>query len=219
MSPISDVSSFAALVDHTALKSETTPDQVDLLASQAQQHGFASVCVNSRFVSRVAQSGVVCCAVVGFPLGATNLVSLQAETEQAIADGAKEIDMVIPLGCLLAGNIDAVADSIKTVRDAAGDKLVKVIIESAALSDTQIIQVCELSVDLGADYVKTSTGFHSSGGASAQAVSLMRSTVGDNVGVKASGGIRSLADVQIMVDAGASRLGMSSAMNVLAELG
>lgn len=214
-----DIATFSALVDHTALKAETTQAQIDQLSAQCAQHGFASVCVNGAFVESVVSAGVTCCCVVGFPLGANSPIALAAETEQAVADGASEIDMVIPLGAMLSGDTVRVADSIRTVRTSAGsDVLVKVIIESAALNYAQIVQVCKIAVDQGCDYVKTSTGFHSSGGASAAAVSLMRETVGDDIGVKASGGIRTLDDVIAMVDAGASRLGMSAAMSVLEEL-
>lgn len=213
------LATFAALVDHTALKAETTPEQVQQLCKEAKEHGFASVCVNGSFISQVEKSGVTACSVVGFPLGACSIEALLGETEAALDDGAKEIDMVIPLGRFKAGDIDATAQTIRSIRSTTNaDTTLKVILETAALSDEEIVTATKIALDQGADFIKTSTGFHPSGGASLKAVELMAKTADGAAGIKASGGIRSLQDAQLMVNAGATRLGMSSAMAVIAEL-
>ena len=167
------------------------------------------------------------CSVVGFPLGAMAATSVANEAEDSIDDGAREIDMVLPLGLLKGGEDDAVRAFVAEVRSAAGgvsgagsdgDRVVlKVILETAILDEQEIKRACELAVSAGADFVKTSTGFHAAGGATARAVSLMREAVGEDVGVKASGGIRTKADVEAMIAAGASRLGMSAAATVAKE--
>lgn len=212
---------FVAMVDHTLLKPEATRDQIIAVCDEAVALTTASVCVNSYWTALVAErlagSGVDVCSVVGFPLGAMNLDGVRAETERAVADGAVEIDMVLPVG-LFRTDPDAAGGYIATVAKAAGDALVKVILETALLTDDEIVAACELAVDRGAEFVKTSTGFNPAGGATVEAVRLMRATVGPDIGVKASGGIRTLDDVVAMVDAGASRLGMSATMAIVDQL-
>lgn len=203
-----------SLVDHTALKPETTAADVDRLCAEAIEWGVAAVCVNGLWVARAAEatshSTIDVCSVVGFPLGAMSPTSVAAEAADAMSNGAVEIDMVVSLGPLIAGDDDTVAASIARVRAATEGALLKVILESGALDDEQLRRACTISVGEGADFVKTSTGFHPAGGATEHAVALMRGTVGPDIGVKASGGIRTLADAEAMVAAGASRLGMSS---------
>ena len=214
---------FLALVDHTLLKPEATREQVSELCAQARDLRPASVCVNGLWVahavSELGDSGVPVCSVVGFPLGSMAAVSVARETADSVDDGAKEIDMVVPLGLLKGGEDEAVRTYVAAVRSAADGVLLKVILETAVLDDDEIVRACELSVAAGADFVKTSTGFHAAGGASEHAVRLMRETVGDDVGVKASGGIRTKDDVERMVAAGASRLGMSATAAVAKEYG
>ncbi len=213
---------FAGCVDHTLLKPEATRTQVEALAQEGAALRVAAVCVNGLWARTVSDalrgSGVATCAVVGFPLGAMAERVVAAETEQALADGATEIDMVIPVGPLRAGDHALVSSYLATVRRAAGPHTLKVILETALLADGDIAGACGLAVDAGADFVKTSTGFNPAGGATAAAVRLMRAEVGPRVGVKASGGIRSLADARAMLDAGASRLGMSATAEVVREL-
>lgn len=217
-----DESSFAALVDHTLLTAEATKAQIVALCAEAVELTTASVCVNGRWTATVAAelagSPVKTCSVVGFPLGAMSAASVAFETADVVDHGAQEIDMVQPIGPLIAGDLAAVGDVIAAVRRAGEGRVLKVILETACLSDDQIVDACRVAVDNGADFVKTSTGFHPSGGASAHAVELMRGAVGPDVGVKASGGIRTLADVERMIAAGANRLGMSATAAVVAEL-
>jgi deoxyribose-phosphate aldolase len=214
---------FLDLVDHTLLKAEATREQVTTLCAEARELRPASVCVNglwvSHCVSELDGAGVPVCSVVGFPLGAMAAAAVADETRLAVASGAREIDMVVPLGLLRGGEDSEVAAYLSEVRAAAEDVLLKVIIESAVLTDEEIVRACVLSVEAGAEFVKTSTGMHAAGGASEAAVRLMRETVGPDVGVKASGGIRTLADVETMVAAGASRLGMSAAVAVARDFG
>lgn len=207
-------SDLLRLVDHTALKPEVTAAEVDQLCDEAVEWGVASVCTNSMWVARAAErvagSGVLACSVVGFPLGAMAAASIGDETLRAIADGAAEIDMVVPIGPLQAGDDELVGATIEAVRAASDGVLLKVILETGALHDDHIVRACRMSVDAGAEFVKTSTGFHPSGGATTHAIELMRSTVGPDIGIKASGGIRTVADADMMVAAGATRLGMSA---------
>ena len=211
---------LAAMIDHTLLKPEAGEEQVRQLAAEAVEFGFASVCVNPLWVplcaDLLAGTQVSTCSVIGFPLGATLPAIKVYEVEQVAALGADEVDMVIDIGNVIAGDWNAVQADVRAVREAIPATVLKVIIESAALSDLQIMEVCRVCADLGADYVKTSTGFHPSGGASAHAVELMRRTVGDALGVKASGGIRTWEAAVDMVNAGASRLGLSGTAEVLA---
>lgn len=205
-------------IDHTILKPETTQEQVEKILSEAKEYDFASVCVNPTWVSLAAESlkdsDVKVCTVIGFPLGANTSAVKAFETEDAIANGADEIDMVINIGALKAGNDALVLDDIKAVVDASGDKLVKVIIEACLLTDDEKVRACQLSKEAGADYVKTSTGF-STGGATVADVALMRNTVGPDMGVKASGGARSYEDAIAFIEAGASRIGASSGVAIM----
>ena len=205
-------------IDHTILKPETTQEQVEKILSEAKEYDFASVCVNPTWVSLAAESlkdtDVKVCTVIGFPLGANTSAVKAFETKDAIANGADEIDMVINIGALKAGNDALVLDDIKAVVDASGDKLVKVIIEACLLTDDEKLRACQLSKEAGADYVKTSTGF-STGGATVADVALMRKTVGPDMGVKASGGARSYEDAIAFIEAGASRIGASSGVAIM----
>lgn len=205
-------------IDHTILKPETTQEQVEKILSEAKEYDFASVCVNPTWVSLAAESlkdsDVKVCTVIGFPLGANTSAVKAFETKDAIANGADEIDMVINIGALKAGNDALVLDDIKAVVDASGDKLVKVIIEACLLTDEEKVRACQLSKEAGADYVKTSTGF-STGGATVADVALMRKTVGPDMGVKASGGARSYEDAIAFIEAGASRIGASSGVAIM----
>ena len=209
---------YASMIDHTLLKADATRSQIEKLCSEASEFEFASVCVNPTWVKYSAEllkdSKVKVCTVIGFPLGASTSEVKAFETKNAIANGAEEIDMVINIGALKNQEFDLVREDIKQVVDAANGTLVKVIIETCLLSDEEKVKACELSVEAGADFVKTSTGF-STGGATAQDVALMRKTVGPTVGVKASGGVRNLQDMQKMIEAGATRIGASSGVAII----
>ncbi|MCY7185197.1 deoxyribose-phosphate aldolase [Streptococcus gallolyticus] len=205
-------------IDHTLLKPESTQTQIDKLIAEAVEHQFASVCVNPTWVSYAAKAlkgtEVNVCTVIGFPLGA-NTSSVKAfETKDAVASGADEIDMVINIGQLKSGQYDAVEADIRAVVEASGDKLVKVIIETCLLTDDEKVKACQLAVAAGADYVKTSTGF-STAGANIADVTLMRKTVGPNIGVKAAGGTRSYADAEAFIKAGATRIGTSAGVAIV----
>jgi deoxyribose-phosphate aldolase len=212
---------IAKLIDHTLLKPTATEDDIRRVCDEARAHGFASVCVNTSFVPIVAESlkgsSVKTCAVVGFPLGAMATKSKALETNQAIADGADEIDMVIHLGHMLAGNHDYVREDIRAVVTAAQGRLVKVIIETVVLDDAQKRTACRIAVDAGAAFVKTCTGF-AGGGATVEDIALMRETVGPDIGVKASGGIRDAAGAVALVKAGATRLGASAGVAIVQGL-
>lgn len=216
-------SQLAKYMDHTLLKADATLDGIDRVVAEAKQFGCASVCVNPFWVPYVARlldgSGVATCTVVGFPLGASSTASKVFETTDAIANGADEIDMVINIGELKAGHAELVREDIRAVAEAthAGGKLLKVIIECCLLTDDEKRLACLLCAEARADFVKTSTGF-STGGATVADVALMRECVGPDFGVKAAGGIRTLADAYAMIEAGASRLGVSAAASILAEL-
>jgi len=212
----------AALIDHTLLKPEATPDQIAQLCYEARKHGFASVCVNPTHVGLCAQllhgSPVKVCTVIGFPLGATSPETKAFETQQAIDEGASEIDMVINIGAIKAKDYEHAVRDVRSVVRAAHAKgaIVKVIIEAALLTDEEKIAACLISKEAGADFVKTSTGF-GPGGATVADVALMRKVVGPGMGVKAAGGIRNLADAQKMIAAGATRIGASAGVKILAE--
>jgi len=209
----------AALIDHTLLKPEATPAQVDALVAEAAALGVFSVCVSPSMLPIRAPHGLAVATVCGFPSGAHQAGIKAAEAADSVARGADEVDMVINLANAVTGDFDAVRDEIASVRRACpAPVLLKVIIESAALTDAQIVGCCRAAEAAGADFVKTSTGFHPSGGASVHAVALMADTVGGRFGVKASGGIRTAADALAMIDAGATRLGLSSSAAVLAGL-
>jgi deoxyribose-phosphate aldolase len=213
---------IARLIDHTLLKPEATAAQVERLCEEARRYRFATVCINPVFVSLAAErlvgSGVEVCAVAGFPLGATTTETKVSEARRAMADGATEIDMVIHIGALKAGDHDAVRDDIAAVADAchAGGAQLKVIIETVLLDDAEKVTACQLAQAAGADFVKTSTGF-AGGGATVEDVRLMRQTVGPEMGVKAAGGVRTYADAMAMVEAGATRIGASAGVQIVEQ--
>ncbi|APT90301.1 deoxyribose-phosphate aldolase [Corynebacterium sphenisci DSM 44792] len=208
----------AAVIDHTLLTPEATADQVADLVAEAAELGCWSVCVSPSLLPADLPAGLHLATVVGFPSGAHAAEVKAAEAARAVAAGAEEVDMVVNLGLVKAGDFAAVAEEIAEVKRACGTALLKVIIESAALDDAEIVACCRAAEDAGADYVKTSTGFHPAGGASAHAVRLMADTVGGRLGVKASGGIRDAAAAREMLAAGATRLGLSSSRAVLEGL-
>ena len=207
------------LIDHTLLKSDASAEQIKKICAEARQYGFMSVCVNPARVELVHKelegSGVKTCCVIGFPLGAT-LSSVKAfEAQEAIKLGAEEVDMVINIGAVKDGNWELVESDIRAVVEAASGKaLVKVIIETCLLTDEEKIKACECAMRAKADFVKTSTGF-STAGATEHDVKLMRSVVGDSMGVKASGGVRTPEDAEKFIAAGASRLGTSNGVKLL----
>lgn len=206
---------LARTVDHTLLKPEATDEQVAALIAEAAELGAYSVCVSPSRLPVQVPDGIEVCAVVGFPSGAHESPVKAAEAALAVSRGATEIDMVIDLGCALAGNWTVVEGDVAAVRAACGPALLKVILESALLTPFQLRQACVVAEQGGAQYVKTSTGFHPAGGASVDAVRAMRAAVGDRLGVKASGGIRDTAAALAMLDAGATRLGLSGTRAVL----
>ncbi|HZG60142.1 deoxyribose-phosphate aldolase [Thermolongibacillus altinsuensis] len=207
------------MIDHTLLKPEATKEQIVKLAEEAKTYHFASVCVNPTWVKTAYEilkdTDVKVCTVIGFPLGATTPEVKAFETKNAIENGASEVDMVINIGALKSGDDELVEKDIRAVVEAAkGKALVKVIIETCLLTDEEKVRACQLAVKAGADFVKTSTGF-STGGATVEDVALMRKTVGPNVGVKASGGIRSADDLLAMEKAGANRIGASAGVQII----
>ena len=214
--------SIARYIDHTSLKADATRAQVTQLCREAQEYRFAAVCVNPTHVRLSADllkgSGVAVACVAGFPLGATSLEVKAYEAHQAIQNGAAEIDMVINIGALKDGDYDLVERDIAAVARVChdGDAVCKVIIEAALLTEQEKVKACELAQKAGADYVKTSTGL-GPGGATLADVALMRRVVGPDMGVKAAGGIRSLADAQAMIEAGASRIGTSAGTKIVQE--
>lgn len=216
--------SIAALIDHTILKADATRADIRRICAEARQYRFASVCTNSWWTPFVAEllqgSGVKVCAVAGFPLGAMSTEAKQAETRLAVRDGALEVDMVLNVGALKGGEADAVRSDIAAVVKAAepGKAIVKVILETALLTDDEKQLACQLAMEAGADFVKTSTGFGPSGATPAD-VALMRDVVGRHLGVKASGGIRTLEDVRTMLTAGASRIGASASIAIIEAIG
>lgn len=211
---------LALLIDHTILKPDATQAQVRQFCDEAKAHGFRSVCVNSIHVPLVAEqlrgSAVRVCSVVGFPLGAMPSTVKAIETTEAVAAGAEEIDMVIPVGALKEGLREVVLADIVAVRAACKNQVLKVIIETCLLTDAEKRLACELSVQAGADFVKTSTGFSTSG-ATIEDVALMRSVVGPSLGVKASGGVRTLDAAHAMIAAGANRIGTSSGIALVTQ--
>lgn len=204
-------------VDHTLLKPEATPEQIAALCAEAAEHGTASVCVNGSYVAlakKLLDGKAKVCAVIGFPLGAMSTAAKVFEAAEAIRDGADEIDMVIHIGQLKAGNTDYVLEDIKAVKAAIGDHILKVIIETCLLTEEEKITMCRLVTESGAEYIKTSTGF-STGGATFDDVRLFAEHVGEGVKIKAAGGIRSREDMEEFLRLGASRLGTSSAVKIL----
>jgi deoxyribose-phosphate aldolase len=212
----------ASMIDHTLLKPDATRKDIDALCREAAEYGFASVCVNPTWVaecsSRLRGSTVKVCSVVGFPLGASTADTKHYETRRAIFDGAREIDMVINVGALKSGDLRIVERDIEAVTGPCRDAGVisKVIIEAALLTDDEKITACTLARAAGADFVKTSTGF-GPGGATAADVALMRRVVGEEMGVKAAGGVRDLEGLQAMVAAGATRIGASAGVRIVQE--
>ena len=205
-------------IDHTVLKADTSKAKVQQIIDEAIQYDFISVCINPTWVSfaakQLATTDVKVCTVIGFPLGANTSAVKAFEAADAIKHGADEVDMVINIGAAKDGDWDLVESDIQAVVDASGDVLTKVIIETSLLTDEEKIKACQAAVRAGADFVKTSTGF-STAGATVSDIALMRQTVGPDMGVKASGGVRSIADAQAMIDAGATRLGTSNGVDIM----
>jgi len=218
--PTKACNEISALVDHTLLKPGATQEDVAKLCEDAKSYCFASVCVNPAYVALSAQllrgSGVKVCTVVGFPLGSTTPTVKAIEARDAIANGADEVDMVINVGALKSGNDALVTDDIRAVREATRGKVLKVILETALLNNDEKVRACRICRELGADFVKTSTGF-GPGGATVEDVRLMRETVGPLMGVKASGGIRDTKDARQMMAAGATRLGTSASVAIVTD--
>lgn len=212
---------ISSMIDHTILKPDTSLEQVEKICEEAKEYGFASVCVNPYFIRYVSDylegTDVKVTSVVGFPLGANDSKIKAYETKKAIEDGADEIDMVINISALKDRQLDVVEEDIRAVVDASKENIVKVIIEACLLTEEEKILACEISKKCGADYVKTSTGF-STGGATIEDVKLMRKIVGNDMGVKASGGIRTLEDARAFIKAGASRIGASSSVDIVKEI-
>lgn len=211
---------LAGRIDHTLLKADATQAAIVELCAEAREFGFASVCVNTRWVplaaEELADSPVMVCTVVGFPLGAMARRAKAAEAEIAVAEGADEVDMVLDIGGLLSGDLAAVYEDMVAVADGASPAPVKVILETALLTDEQKVIACLLALRSGVAYVKTSTGF-GGGGATAADIELMRAAVGDQLGVKASGGIRTRDDAERMIAAGADRVGASASVSIVAD--
>jgi deoxyribose-phosphate aldolase len=211
---------LAKYIDHTLLKPEATAEQIDELCSEAREYHFASVCINPTWVKRSADNlrgtNVVTCTVIGFPLGATTTAIKAMEARRALREGAREVDMVLNVGALKSGEYDQVREDIAKVAEAAHEVggLCKVILETALLTDEEKVIASSLAKEAKADFVKTSTGF-GSGGATVYDVALMRETVGPDMGVKASGGVRTLEDVEDMIAAGASRIGASAGVQIV----
>lgn len=213
------MSKIAKMIDHTALKADTTKETVEKLCQEAIEFQFASVCVNPTWVETAAQllqdSEVKVCTVIGFPLGANTPETKGFETKDAILKGATEVDMVINIGALKDKNDELVQRDIEAVVEAAkGKALTKVIIETSLLTEEEKVRACELAVKAGADFVKTSTGF-STGGATVEDIALMRKTVGPDIGVKASGGVRDTEGAEALIAAGATRIGASSGVAIV----
>ncbi|MBI1931418.1 MAG: deoxyribose-phosphate aldolase [Ignavibacteriales bacterium] len=212
--------SLARMIDHTMLKPEATPQEITTLCEEAKTYNFASVCVNPSYVQLCRQlligTQVKVCTVIGFPLGATTTAVKRLEAEEALINGAEEVDMVINIGKLKAGDYDYVFNDINQIATVAKSKnaVLKVILETALLTDEEKIKACILSKQAKADFVKTSTGF-SKGGATAADVALMRYVVGSSVGVKASGGVRTLEDAELMIKSGADRIGASASVKIV----
>lgn len=213
-------SELARLIDHTILNPDATPVEIENVCDEALRYRFASVCVNPSYVplavTKLADTEVEACTVVGFPLGATTTTAKVCEAEQALRDRATELDMVLHIGALKAGDADRVGEDIAAVarvcREAGA--LLKVIIETALLDDEEKVLACRIAVQSGADFVKTSTGFAETG-AKVEDVRLMRRTVGSRIGVKAAGGIHSYEEAMAMIEAGASRLGASAGIQIV----
>ena len=219
MAEHNDDRGLASIIDHTLLKPAATAAEIDRLCREARDYRFASVCVNSYWAPRCRErlqgSGVKLCCVVGFPLGAMATSAKAFEAGEAVAAGADEIDMVINLGALKDGELDVVERDIRAVVGASLGRAVKVILETGLLTEDEKVTACRISERAGAAFVKTATGFAAGSAATAEDIALMRRTVGPEVGVKASGGIRSRADAELMVASGANRLGTSSGIAIV----
>ncbi|CAB0994509.1 2-deoxyribose-5-phosphate aldolase [Corynebacterium diphtheriae] len=210
----------AQMIDHTLLKPEATTDDFKALIADAVRLGTYSVCVSPSALPVKVPENLHVATVVGFPSGAVKPEIKAAEAARTVADGAEEVDMVINIALAKEGKFDELEAEIKAVRDAVpAPGILKVILETAALSDDEIVAACKASENAGADFVKTSTGFHPAGGASVHAVEIMHATVGGRLGIKASGGIRTAKDALAMIEAGATRLGLSASAAILEELG
>ncbi|SFC38014.1 deoxyribose-phosphate aldolase [Bacillus sp. OV322] len=212
----------AGIIDHTLLKADATKEQVRILCEEAKEHHFFSVCVNPTWVKYASEllqgSDVKVCTVIGFPLGANTPETKAFETKNAIENGAHEVDMVINIGALKDKDNEAVKKDIQAVVAAAtGKALTKVIIETSLLTEEEKVRACEIAVEAGTDYVKTSTGF-STGGATPEDIALMRKTVGPDIGVKASGGVRNTEDANKVIEAGATRIGASAGIAIIKGL-
>ncbi len=210
---------YNKLIDHTLLKQDAQPEQIVKLCDEAKQFDFMSVCVNPAYVPLAAKcledSDVKVCTVIGFPLGMNLTKTKVEEAVTCVKQGADEVDMVINVGMLKAGNDDYVREEIREIKQAVGHNIIlKVIIETCLLTNDEIVRACKAAKEAGADFVKTSTGF-STGGATVEAVRLMRETVGPEMGVKASGGVRTHEDLIAMVEAGANRIGTSSGAKII----
>ena len=205
-------------IDHTLLKPESTPQDIEKICLEAKEYDFASVCIQPCYVKMayglLKETDVKVCTVIGFPLGANTTETKIREACQAVEEGAEEIDMVINIGALKAGDTVYVTEEIRRIKEAIGDLVLKVIIETCLLTDEEKVLACQCAVNAGADFVKTSTGF-SKGGATVADVRLMKQTVGDRCQVKASGGIRTPEDFEAMVEAGATRIGTSSGIKLI----
>jgi deoxyribose-phosphate aldolase len=209
---------LAGMVDHTLLKPEATPADVAALCAEANELGVFSVCVSPSFLPLAAgllEPGIATCTVVGFPSGKHRTSIKAAEAALAVADGADEVDMVVDVGAIRAGQWRVTEREVAEVRAATSGALLKVILETAALTDDEVVRACVVCKEAGAEFVKTSTGFHPSGGATTHAISLMAGTVGGDLGVKASGGIRTAQAALDLIGAGATRLGLSGTRAVL----
>ena len=209
---------YNKMIDHTVLKADATKAMVAKIIDEAKEYNFASVCVNPTWVAYCAQaladSDVKVCTVIGFPLGANTSTVKAFETKDAIANGADEIDMVINLGDVKQGDFEAVTSEIEALKKACGDKILKVIIETCYLTDSEKVALCKCITNGGADYIKTSTGF-GSGGASLEDIRLFKKHIGPNVQIKAAGGIRSITDMKAYIAEGCSRIGASAAVELL----
>jgi deoxyribose-phosphate aldolase len=205
-------------IDHTLLKADATAVEIETLCAEAREYRFCSVCVNSSYVplaaSQLKDTDVKVCSVVGFPLGAMSTQAKAYEAKVAITEGAEEIDMVIHVGWLKSGELERVEQDIQALREATKGKILKVIFETALISREEIVILCEICTRVGVDFVKTSTGF-STGGATLEDVALMKASVGDGVQVKASGGIRDYETARAMIEAGATRLGVSAGIAIV----
>lgn len=214
--------SIAKYIDHTILKADATREMIEKLCIEAKDYGFYSVCINSYYVNLCHRllygTDVKVCCVIGFPLGASNSIVKAFEARNAIENGADEIDMVINIGALKSKEYDIVLNDIKSVvNETHGKAVLKVIIETCLLADEEKIKACELAVEAGADFVKTSTGF-STGGATVSDVKLMKDAVKGKCKIKASGGIRLFKDLETMISTGADRVGASASVNILNEI-